>query len=107
FQVAALAFLTGIAVAFPEHYQEVPIPYNFNYGVSDKHHGTDFSHNEDSDGKVVKGSYTVQLPDGRTQTVKYVADHLTGFQAEVNYQGDAQYPQKYGPPVTFKPKSYH
>ncbi|XP_064087266.1 cuticle protein 8-like [Macrobrachium nipponense] len=89
------------------HDGKEPTPYNYNYGVIDAYAGTDFAHNEDSDGKNVKGSYTVQLPDGRRQTVKYVADHLGGFQAEVSYQGDAQYPKEYGPPVTFKPKSYH
>ncbi|XP_068242789.1 cuticle protein-like [Palaemon carinicauda] len=105
-KVAALAFLAGLAVAFPQHYNEDPSPYSFNYGVNDNYHGTDFGHNEASDGKIVKGSYTVQLPDGRQQTVNYVADHFNGYRAEVSYQGEAQYPKVFGPPITFKPKSY-
>ncbi|XP_064086221.1 cuticle protein 19-like [Macrobrachium nipponense] len=114
-KVTVLAFLVGLAVAFPTdpyappvHYKSVPIPYNYAYGVRDNYHGTDFGHNEDSDGKAVKGSYTVQLPDGRRQTVNYIADHFNGFQAEVSYLGEAQYPHEYGPPITFKPQSsYH
>lgn len=49
--------------------QDQPIPYNFEYGVKDEYAGTDFGQNEESDGSGVSGSYTVQLPDGRRQTV--------------------------------------
>ncbi|KAK3864963.1 hypothetical protein Pcinc_029395 [Petrolisthes cinctipes] len=84
-------------------YKPVPIPYKFSYGVKDDYAGADFGQNEDSDGNTVKGSYTVQLPDGRKQTVKYVADHYNGYQANVEYYGEAQYPHQYGPAVTFKP----
>lgn len=45
------------------------MPYNFAYAVKDQYNGNDFSHNEDSDGKNVMGTYSVQLPDGRKQTV--------------------------------------
>ncbi|XP_042861431.1 proline-rich 33 kDa extensin-related protein-like [Penaeus japonicus] len=33
-----------------------------------------------------------------------MADHSKGYQAEVNYLGEAQFPQVYGPAVTFKPQ---
>ena len=45
------------------------MPYNFAYGVKDDYAGTDFGQEENSDGNTVKGSYSVQLPDGRKQTV--------------------------------------
>lgn len=45
------------------------MPHQFGYSVKDDYAGTDFAHSEDSDGNTVKGSYTVQLPDGRKQTV--------------------------------------
>ncbi|XP_047479569.1 cuticle protein 7-like [Penaeus chinensis] len=113
-RVALLMLVVGVTLALPSDpyaprpvYKEDPIPYNFAYGVRDEYAGTDFGHNEDSDGQAVKGSYTVQLPDGRKQTVNYVADHYNGYQAEVSYYGEAQYPHQYGPPVTFKPQAYH
>merc|ERR1712168_66730 len=111
-----LMALSGVSLAFPSDpyapphqpvYKEDPIPYNYAYAVNDQYAGTDFGHNEDSDGKAVHGSYTVQLPDGRKQTVNYVADHYNGYQAEVKYYGEAQYPHEYGPPITFKPQGYH
>ncbi|XP_027227150.2 cuticle protein 7-like [Penaeus vannamei] len=94
----------------PASYQpekEEKRPYDFEYNVKDDYAGTDFGHNEESDGNTVRGSYTVQLPDGRKQTVNYVADHYNGYNAEVSYYGEAQYPHEYGPPVTFKPQSYN
>ncbi|XP_042234986.1 cuticle protein 8-like [Homarus americanus] len=90
----------------PTGYREEPKPYNFNYGVKDDYAGTDFSQNEESDGNTVQGSYTVQLPDGRKQTVTYVADDYGGYRAEVEYYGEAQYPHEYGPPITFRPQAY-
>ena len=72
---AALAIL-GVAVSgdhgghhpAPHHgYDEHPKPYAFEYGVHDDYSGANFNQHEGSDGKVVSGSYTVLLPDGRTQ----------------------------------------
>ncbi|KAG7161690.1 Pro-resilin-like 127, partial [Homarus americanus] len=104
--------MVGVTLASPQHnqyaaptpqYKQDGMPYNFQYGVQDDYSGTDFGHNEESDGNTVQGSYTVQLPDGRKQTVTYVADHSGGYRAEVEYYGEAQYPYEFGPPVTFKP----
>ncbi|XP_042234939.1 cuticle protein-like [Homarus americanus] len=113
-KAALVVVLVGVVLAAPDNlygaphqqYREEPKPYNFNYGVKDDYAGTDFSQNEESDGNTVQGSYTVQLPDGRKQTVTYVADDYGGYRAEVEYYGEAQYPHEYGPPITFKPQAY-
>ncbi|KAK8384472.1 hypothetical protein O3P69_009347 [Scylla paramamosain] len=73
-------------------YDEDPKPYAFDYGVKDDYTGAHYGHKEKSDGQEVKGSYSVALPDGRIQTVKYKANHEQGFQAEVSYEGDPIYP---------------
>ena len=91
-----------------------PQPYQFEYGVSDQYTGTNFQavENQNEKGSVV-GSYTVNLPDGRIQTVTYTADDYGGFVADVKYEGEAVYPPepeggygkhphpapKYGPPA--------
>jgi hypothetical protein len=59
------------------------MPFDFNYAVKDANFGNDYSHNAVSDGDQTKGEYRVQLPDGRTQVVKYTADWATGFHAQV------------------------
>ncbi|XP_076041820.1 cuticle protein 7-like [Oratosquilla oratoria] len=91
-----LVFASMVVVAFssqspygPQTYQ--PMPHQFLYNVRDEY-GNDFGHNENSDGKNVQGEYRVQLPDGRVQVVSYTANHDTGFLANVQYQGEAQYP---------------
>ncbi|XP_047479521.1 cuticle protein 8-like [Penaeus chinensis] len=106
--VAAVASLPSNLYHAPPTYKEPAKPYSFAYGVQDKYAGTDFGQNEESDGNTVRGSYTVQLPDGRKQTVNYEADHYKGFVADVNYYGEAQYPKYTGPAITFKPnRGYH
>ncbi|XP_063602661.1 pro-resilin-like [Penaeus indicus] len=84
--------------AEPE-YPDVPPKYNYNYGVADGYSGANFGHTESRDGYKTEGSYTVDLPDGRKQIVKYV-DNGDGLVAEVTYEGEAQYPE-YKP--TYKP----
>ncbi|XP_042227189.1 cuticle protein 8-like isoform X2 [Homarus americanus] len=80
-----------------------PAKYDFNYAVKDDYSGNDFGHQESRDGDNTKGSYYVQLPDGRLQTVTYYVDGDSGYVAEVKYEGEAQYPEseesrEYAPP---------
>ena len=86
----------------PQHYDE---PYQFDYAVNDHYSGAVFSQNENSDAKNVNGYYSVNLPDGRVQTVKYVADHegYGGFNAEVTYEGEARYDEH---KPSYKPAGY-
>ncbi|KAK4310913.1 hypothetical protein Pmani_017548 [Petrolisthes manimaculis] len=89
-----------------ESYESSEAIYEFNYGVKD-YSGNNFGHQEARDGDNTKGSYSVQLPDGRRQTVTYYVDGDSGFVADVKYSGEAQYPesvesyeapQRYAPP---------
>ena len=106
----------------PGYPAEPPQPYSYQYGVQDEYSGTNFAANENSDTKVsyklhgvielfreyhlqvVSGSYTVQLPDGRVQTVTYTADDYTGYVADVKYEGQAVFPEvkPYKPPAAPK-----
>lgn len=59
------------------------MPFDFSYAVTEPQFGNEYSHNAISDGDVTKGEYRIQLPDGRTQIVKYTADWATGYHAQV------------------------
>ncbi|XP_042227205.1 cuticle protein 19-like [Homarus americanus] len=90
----------------PEDYSEEydDVKYDFDWSVKDEDSGNDFGHQESRDGDNTKGSYTVQLPDGRLQTVTYYVDGDSGYVAEVSYEGEAQYPEsseyrQYEPPT--------
>ncbi|XP_042234962.1 adhesive plaque matrix protein-like [Homarus americanus] len=112
--------VVGVAAALPEDgpygpvsgiygqpdYRNDPLPYQFAYAIKDDYEGAHYQHNEKSDGSNVQGSYTVALPDGREQTVSYVADPYNGYLARVTYKGQAQHPNVYGSPVTFRPATY-
>ena len=79
----------GVAVDYAE-----PRPYQYQYDVDDPNYGPMANKEEWSDGAGnVQGSYSVNLPDGRTQIVKYAADYINGYNAEVSYEGVAQHPQ--------------
>ncbi|CAL4089990.1 unnamed protein product, partial [Meganyctiphanes norvegica] len=105
FKVTSLLAVIGICLGDQSPYKQPGMPYDFGYGVEDEYRGVNFGANEESDGNVVRGSYTVQLPDGRTQIVTYEADHVNGYRANVEYHGEAQFPHESGPAVTFKPQT--
>ncbi|CAB4063346.1 unnamed protein product [Lepeophtheirus salmonis] len=87
----------------PAPYDESPKPYSFQYGVNDDYSGAKFSAQEDSDAKVISGSYQVALPDGRIQTVTYTVDGYSGYVADVQYEGTPTYPKYEPKPVSYKP----
>ncbi|XP_043224826.1 cuticle protein 7-like [Amphibalanus amphitrite] len=94
---APVAYRAPAAYEAPAAYKEPeyePSPYAFDYSVSDYETGSKFAANENSDGKQTSGYYTVALPDGRIQTVKYTVDDYAGYNAEVTYEGEAQYPEE-------------
>ncbi|CAH0407862.1 unnamed protein product [Chilo suppressalis] len=71
--------------------------YAFNYGVKDPHTGDIKSQQEERDGDVVKGSYSLVEPDGSTRTVAYSADDHNGFNAVVHKTGHAVHPVAVAP----------
>merc|ERR1712072_634309 len=79
------------AVAAPDLAE--PSPYTYTYAVADDYSKANFQQSESNDGTgAVTGSYSVNLPDGRIQTVTYTANDLTGNVATVEYSGEAAYP---------------
>merc|ERR1712001_268671 len=76
----------------PPHYKEPTEPYSYEYAVSDDYSKASYHAGQSSDEHgAVTGSYSVALPDGRTQHVHYTADHVNGYVAEVTYEGTAHY----------------
>ncbi|XP_037093149.1 cuticle protein 7-like [Pollicipes pollicipes] len=100
--VAAAAPQHGKGYGHQEDYHEKR-PYAYDYAVHDPHYGAQFSKTEHSNGDNVEGQYSVVLPDGRTQHVKYYADHYGGYNADVTYEGYAQYPQYHAPAYHAQP----
>merc|ERR1711899_36895 len=79
------------AVAAPDLAE--PSPYTYTYAVADDYSKANFQQSESNDGTgAVTGSYSVNLPDGRIQTVTYNANDLTGNVATVEYTGEAVSP---------------
>merc|ERR1711884_639801 len=83
------------APAYHPVVKEAPEPYTYTYGVADDYSKANFNAAETADANgVVSGSYSVALPDGRIQHVKYTADHVNGYVAEVTYEGVPVYPEE-------------
>merc|ERR1712055_52384 len=77
-----------------------PSPYSYTYAVADDYSGAAFNQAESNDGTgVVEGSYSVNLPDGRTQHVNYHANDYDGYVADVTYDGVAAYADTVAHPV--------
>ncbi|XP_050423485.1 putative uncharacterized protein DDB_G0289963 [Adelges cooleyi] len=82
--------------------------YSFDYAVRDDYSGANFGQWERRDpngGGLVTGQYRVQLPDGRTQTVAYTVDPVTGYRASVTYKGIQHHPAPVPHPLSVPPVS--
>nr|KAF7429290.1 hypothetical protein H0235_005688 [Vespula pensylvanica] len=66
--------------------------YSFEYGVYDPHTGDVKKQEEVRDGDVVKGSYSLNEPDGTIRVVDYTSDPHNGFNAIVKKIGQAVHP---------------
>ena len=75
-----------------ESYESGEAKYSFNYAVDHDPSSNEFGHQETRSGEETRGSYYVELPDGRLQVVKYFVDEDSGYVAEVTYTGEAQHP---------------
>merc|ERR1711981_963790 len=93
---AAPAYHAPVKSAYhaePTYYPDEVLPYTYSYAVADDYSKAVFSADESSDGASnVKGSYSVNLPDGRVQHVSYHSNGYDGFVADVTYEGEAHYP---------------
>lgn len=81
--------------------------YRFSYAVKDGLSGDDFSHTQKQENGAVQGSYKVQLPDGRVQIVRYTADDVHGYRADVTYEGEVHAPQLQTPPTPIRSQHQH
>jgi len=66
--------------------------YTYEYAVKDDYTSNDFGATEARDGPHTNGQYSVNLPDGRLQTVTYTVNGGEGYVADVQYAGEAQFP---------------
>lgn len=76
----------------PQPQYDEPASYAFEWQVQDDYTKNNYGHKENREDTITNGEYYVLLPDGRTQKVTYTVDGYNGYQAEVSYEGEAQYP---------------
>merc|ERR1711942_118889 len=100
---AAPAYHAPVVHAAPAYHAEPAYPdevspYTYTYAVADDYSNANFQAAETSDGAGnAEGSYSVALPDGRTQHVAYKADDYAGYVADVTYEGAAVCPDAPAP----------
>ena len=78
--------------------------YDFQWAVNHPPSRNDFGQREGRDGDDTQGVYYVELPDGRRQTVTYFVDGGSGYIADVQYSGEARYPDS--DPHSFESASF-
>ncbi|KAK3869423.1 hypothetical protein Pcinc_025263 [Petrolisthes cinctipes] len=74
-----------------ESYESDEAKYNFDWAVRHGPSGNNYGHQEARDNDNTQGSYHVNLPDGRRQTVTYFVDGGSGYIADVKYSGEASF----------------
>merc|ERR1711862_59301 len=105
--VHAPAYHAPVHHAPVETYPDEVSPYIYTYAVADDYSKSSFNAEEQSDGASnVAGSYSVALPDGRIQHVKYSSNGYDGYVADVTYEGTAVYPEAPAPGYAPAP-AYH
>merc|ERR1712130_892225 len=106
-KVAAPAYHAPAPAYKAETYPDEVSPYTYTYAVADDYSKSNFNAEEQSDGASnVAGSYSVALPDGRIQHVKYSSNGYDGYVADVTYEGTAVYPEE-KPYVPAPAPAYH
>ena len=75
-----------------QDYYSVP-DYSTAHAVQDPYSGVNTNSRENRLGERTEGSYSVDLPDGRKQIVTYWVDGLSGYNADVQYLGQAVHPK--------------
>jgi len=105
----AAVLLTGVAGQYKEE-ELIRDPYQYQVKVEDPETANKYEIEEEGNPDIVRGSYKIALPDGRTQIVTYEVDSEAGYKAEVTYEGVAHYPDNpgyvpsaYGPPEPLRP----
>ncbi|XP_063888684.1 pro-resilin-like [Scylla paramamosain] len=101
-KIAILLALVAVAVAdsdefrgyrapsSEESYESSEAQYNFQWSVDHDPSSNEYGHQEARDGDNTKGSYYVELPDGRVQNVAYYVNGDSGYIADVTYTGSAE-----------------
>jgi hypothetical protein len=74
-------------ISQPKYQYAYKVRAGGKYGSSSSGPTADFGQKEVRDGKLTKGVYFVELPDGRLQRVKYYVNGKSGYVADVSYKG--------------------
>ncbi|XP_060806117.1 calphotin [Amyelois transitella] len=82
FAAAPVAYAAPAVAARLEEFDPLP-QYRFGYDVADSLTGDYKSQQEQRDGDLVQGSYSLVDPDGTRRVVDYTADSVNGFNAVV------------------------
>ena len=69
-----------ISKTFPQ------VTYCFKYFIEEPNFGVFTHHNEEREGDLVRGSYSLLQPDGRLRIVNYQVDTASGFRPFVLYR---------------------